>query len=150
MTTSSATDGQERRHFLRHPIEIPIGVRPEYDKRQTVSKSADVSEGGLSFLWNRPIRKDTSLRITIPVKEKRFTVKGQVVYSEKDAGTGLFRTGVLFTDRSSAFTAKLAEETLEILEYRRTLSESEGRDVPEEEAARLWIKRYAATFAKFL
>ena len=71
-----------------------------------------------------------------------------MAYCEKYRDTGLFRTGAAFIDHMSAFHAKLAEETIEILLYRKKISEEAGRDVPEEEAAKEWIKKYAAFFPK--
>lgn len=137
----------EKRRFRRHPLHVPLAVRPDRDSAPSPSQSADLSEGGLSFLWPA-LLPNISVRITIPVKEKRYDVKGFVVYSVKDDGSGFFRTGVRFIDASSAFKAKLAEEAIEIMEYRRQLSAELGREIDEEEAARRWVRKYAESFSK--
>ncbi len=69
------------------------------------------------------------------------------MYSKEDRKTGAYRTGVSFHDPCSALRAKLAEEALKILEYRKTLSKELGREVSEEEAAEKWIKEYAEQFS---
>ena len=84
--------------------------------------------------------------INIAVKDKLFEIKSTVAYTKEDSKTGKFRTGVCFTDYPSAFMARLAEEMLEILRYQKNLSRQLGREVPEEEAASQWVKKYAARF----
>jgi hypothetical protein len=69
-----------------------------------------------------------------------------VAYAIEESGTGKFRTGVRFMDHSSAIMVRLAEEMIEILQYRSKLSRKFGREIPEEEAASLWIKKHAAKF----
>ncbi len=138
----------EKRRFRRHPLHVPLAVRADRDSGPSPSQSADLSEGGLSFLWPVVLPKDITLQITIPVKEKQYAVKGLVVYSVKDEESGFFRTGIRFTDASSTFTAKLAEETIEILDYRKKISVELGREITEEEAARRWVSKYAESFAR--
>ena len=136
----------EKRAFYRHPIRVPVELHLD-SKRSTIpSKSFDLSLGGLSFLWRDKLPKGHFLSIEIPVKEKLFQVKAKIVYSREDRKSGRYKTGVLFCDTPSAFRAKLAEEALEILEYRKQISEDLGRDVSEEEAAEQWVEKYASTF----
>ena len=139
----------EKRKYYRHPITVPILIHQLSETDPNTSESINVSQGGLSFLWTRRLTKGTSLAVTIPVKEKLFEIKVQVAYCRKDDQTGLFQLGVAFIDYASAFQAKLAEEAIEILEYRKKLTLEFGHDVSEEEAARKWILRYAEFFPKF-
>lgn len=140
----------DKRKYLRHPFSIPIKLEMPAEPQTGVSESTDISQGGLSFLWNTSLSRGSRLHITIPVKEKRFELNARVAYSHEDAvHPRLFRTGVKFTDIDSAFKAKLAEETLEILSYQKRLSREAGRDVPVEEAAKEWISKYAANFSSF-
>ena len=87
--------------------------------------------------------------ITIPVKEKFFDVKAKVIYSKEDKKTARFRTGVSFIDFPSAFKAKLAEEVLQILEFRKSLSRELGHEITEEEAAKKWVSEFAGRFPSF-
>lgn len=114
-----------------------------------MTESTDLSLGGLSFLWKNKLSKGNTLHISIPVKEKLFEIEARVAYAKPDRKTGRYRIGVSFFNPASAFKAKLAEESLEILEYRKTISEKLGRDISEEEAASEWIQTYADQFQKF-
>ena len=105
-----------------------------------------MSLGGLSFLWSQRLFKGSTVDVHIKVKNRLFEIKSKVAYVKEDPMTGKFRTGVCFTDYPSAFMARLVEEMLEILQYRKNLSRELGREVPEEEAASQWIKKYAAKF----
>lgn len=139
----------EKRNFLRHPINVPILISEAQRKKPNTSTSLNVSQGGLCFFFTERLSKGTPVKITIPVKEKRFRIRAKVVYSEKDGRSGFFKTGVSFVDYLSAFQAKLAEEMLEILEYRKKMARESGRDVSEEEAAKKWIGKFSKFFPKF-
>ena len=136
----------DKRKFFRHPFGVPIRLTiPDNGPGRTL-QSQDISQGGLSFLWGEPLSRGRQIQLTIPVKEKRFEVNARVAYSRKDAESGYFRTGVAFIDTDSAFRAKLAEETLEILEYQKDISRTLGHEVSVEDAARQWIEKYAGRF----
>lgn len=141
------TPAIERRKFFRHRISVPLHLSHEDSSSPFVSDSADLSLGGLCFLWKNKLPKGKILNVTIPVKERFFVVQGKVCYCREDRKSGRYRTGISFMDGSSAFKAKLAEEALEIIEYRKKLSKEQGREVPEEEAARQWIQHYASQFS---
>ena len=136
----------EKRRFYRHPISVPLSLSAAEETKEARSESLDVSLGGLSFLWPRKLPKGALVGVNIAVKDKLFEIKSKVAYTKEDSKTGKFRTGVSFTDYPSAFMARLAEEMLEILRYRKNLSRELGREIPEEEAASQWIRKYAARF----
>ena len=138
--------GKERRKFFRHPIRVPIRLRLHSRTGETVSQSSDLSLGGLSFVWPRKLSRGALLDITIPVKEKLFELCGKVVYSREDRKTARYSTGVSFVDFPSAFRARLAEEVLEILEFRKSISRERGQEVSEEEAASQWVRERASRF----
>lgn len=137
--------GQEKRKFFRHPVHAPLRLQVEQETSLD-SRAEDLSFGGLSFLSDRRFSKGASLEVSILVKQKLFNVKGRVVYSIEDHRSGRFRSGISFTDSPSAFKAKLAEEALQIINYRTTLSRRLGREVSEEEAAEKWINENAESF----
>ncbi len=140
--------GQERRQFLRHPIKVPIKLRITGQKDTLKCQSADLSEGGLHFLWPENMAKGSLLEISIPIAEKLFKLNGRVAYSFEDAHTGLYRTGISFEGPTMSFRVKLAEEILRIQEFREETSRTVGRLISEEEAASRWIKKYAEKFAR--
>lgn len=141
---------REKRNFLRHPINVPLLIAEEQPKNTNGSQSVNVSQGGLCFLSTNRLHKGVPLKITIPVKEKQFRIRAKVVYSKKDGQSGFFVTGVSFMDYSSAFQAKLAEEMLEILEYRKRISRESGHEVSEEDAAKQWIGKFSKFFPKVI
>ena len=138
--------GKERRKFFRHPIQVPIRLKPLEKSLSTVSRSVDLSLGGLNFIWPKKLSKGLLLDITIPVKEKLFEIRAKVAYSREDRKTARYSTGVTFVDFPSAFKARLAEEVLEILQFRKLISRDKGHEVSEEEAASQWVREHAARF----
>lgn len=102
--------------------------------------------GGLNFVWPKKLTRGLLLDITIPVKEKMFDIRAKVVYCKEDRRTARYSTGVSFIDFPSAFKAKLAEEVLQILEYRKSMSRELGHDVSEEDAAKKWVSEFAVNF----
>jgi c-di-GMP-binding flagellar brake protein YcgR len=141
--------GKERRKFFRHPIQVPIQLRLAQRTAGALSESKDLSLGGLNFIWPKKLSKGTLLDITIPVKEKLFELRGKVVFSREDRKTARYSTGVSFIDFPSAFKARLAEEVLQIMEFRKSLSHDLGQDVSEEEAASRWVRDNASRFPSF-
>ena len=144
MTTSTDAD---KRRFYRHPVSVPI----EYQEKQVRSgrsASVDISEGGLCFLAERFLAKGSAIHLKIPVGDQMFAIEGQVAYSNRVPTLNRFKTGVAFTNPSSAFRAKLAEQMLQIKLYREKIARELGRHMTEEEAARNWIEKYAKQFGE--
>jgi len=140
----------DQRKFYRHPIKAPIQLMEVTENNLHHSKSEDLSEGGLSFFWPSFLAEATHLELSIPVEKQLFRMNARVAYCRKDEGTGLFKIGVCFEDSTSAFRAKLAEEIIQIRNYREQMRSIRGKEISEEEAANRWIHRNAENFAKFL
>lgn len=146
-TASMVQSAADKRKFYRHPLSVPI----EYQERQTRknrSSTVDISEGGLCFMADKCIAKGCTLHLRIPVGDQIFTVEGHVAYSNRVPSLNGFRTGVIFMDSTSAFRAKLAEEMLQVKLYQKKISIELGYEIPEEEAARRWIEKYAKKFGE--
>ncbi len=140
---------KERRKYYRHPISAPLRLRPFSSQEHIRTETAEVSLGGLSFLWEDKLEKGSFVDVSIPIKDKLFKIKGRITYSIEDGKSGKFRTGILFIDSPSAFRAKLAEEALEIMRYRKEISRELGKEITEEEAAKRWIQNFAKDFPEF-
>lgn len=138
----------EKRKYFRHPIKVPIQLTRVETRTSTPLRAEDLSQGGLAFLWPESLPEGTHLELAIPVEKQLFKMAGRVTHSEVDTPTGLFKTGVCFEDSVSAFRAKLAEEILRIRDYCEKMSLLRGRQVSEEEAAKLWVDRHAEDFAR--
>ena len=61
-----------------------------------------------------------------------------------------YEIGIEFLDRDEATSARIVEQVCHIEHYKQEVRESEGRDLSSEEAAREWIKRFAASFPKVI
>ena len=140
----------EKRKFFRHPIKVPIQLTRVENNAPVASHAEDLSQGGLAFFWPEAIPEGTHLRLSIPVEKQLFKMMAHVTHCVKDAATGLFKTGVCFEDSVSAFRAKLAEELIQIRQYREKMSLLRGRQLSEEEAAKIWIDRNAKSFATLM
>ena len=138
----------EKRKFYRHPIKVPIQLKRVEDDAALNAHAEDLSQEGLAFFWPEPIPEGTRLQLSLPVEKQLFKMKTCVMHSQKDADTDLFKIGVCFEDPVSSFHAKLADEIIQIREYREKMSLLRGHPLSEEEAARIWIDRNAEDFAK--
>jgi hypothetical protein len=138
----------EKRKFFRHPIKVPIQLTRVENNTALNARAEDLSQGGLAFFWPEPISEGTHLQLSIPIGKQLSKIMAYVTYSQKDASTGLFKTGVCFEDSVSSFRAKLAEEIIQIRQYREKMSLLRGHPFSEEDAAKMWIDRNAEDFAK--
>jgi c-di-GMP-binding flagellar brake protein YcgR len=138
----------DRRRYVRHPIRVPVDVRPRGDTPDFVSRVADLSEGGLAFVSPQAMATDAVLDISLPVGDQRFTVAATVVRCLTAEGEDSYRIGVAFLHPAMAFRMKIAEQILRIHELQRSLCVELGREVSIEEAATQWVENYAKEFAE--
>jgi hypothetical protein len=138
----------EKRKFFRHPIKVPIQLTRVKDDAALNARAENLSQGGLAFFWPEPIPEKTHLQLSIPVEKQLFKMKAYVTHSQKDINTDLFKIGVCFEDPVSSFRAKLAEEIIQIRQYREKISLLRGHPFSEEEAAKIWIDRNAEDFSE--
>ncbi len=136
----------DKRRFYRHPLSVPIEYQEQAHKNR--SSTVDISEGGLCFISEKSFTKGSALHLRIPVGDQVFKVEGHVAYSERVISQNRYRVGVIFRDSSNAFQAKLAEEMLQVKLYQKKISSELGYEIPEEEAARRWIEKYAKQFGE--
>lgn len=139
---------KERRQHFRHPIRVPIRVQIGKKDITLKSQTGDLSQGGMQFLTAERIDKGASIDVTIPIGDRIFRLYGWVVWTAVDAKSGLLKAGVSFDQPVMAFRAKLAEEVHRIREFRDQTEKKTGRAISEEEAAGIWIEKYAQKFAE--
>lgn len=139
--------GAERRSYERHPIRVPLAVRPRDGSRRFVSEVGDLSEGGLSFACPEPMPEGSTLEIELPVNNERFMLIGAVASCVEATGARTFRVGLAFVNPEMHFRMKIAEQFLRISELQRDLSRERGAEVSIEEAAQRWVDQYAKSFA---
>lgn len=140
----------EKRKFFRHPIKVPVQLMLVENGPVMRARVEDLSQGGLAFFWPEPLSEGTHLQLSLPVEKQLFKMRTRVTHSQKDASTDLFKIGVCFEDAVSSFRAKLAEEIIQIRQYREKMSLLRGHPFSEEEAAQTWIDHNAEDFAKVM
>ncbi len=141
-------DGRERRRYIRHLLVSPLEFKVEDEESAHKGETVNISEGGLLFMSKESVEPGKTIRLSLPLYEKVFHIKANVVHSIKDEDTGLFRIGVCFVSYSDAFKVKLIEQIYLIEEYRVLRSLQLGREISLQEASREWIKRYSERFEK--
>jgi len=143
----------ERRHFIRHPLTLPLiysVIKPEIressqDKRV---KTNNISIGGLSFPTKHPVEVNSIILIKMPFENKIFNVQAKVVRCENNPETKFYDIAVKFLRLHEAFKVKMIEQIYLIAEYRDLLILQTGKEISLEEASRKWIRRYSKRFRR--
>jgi len=133
----------ERRQFIRHPVDVPIQIKPQSERVLEHIAIADIGEGGIAFYTNVMFEKGCALRVAIPHIQPPFEALCVVCW-QKECGNE-FEVGVRFLDADSRFRARMIEQVCHIEDYRKKLL-GEGRCLSSEEAAGEWITLFAADF----
>lgn len=150
---AASGDSLERRRFIRHPLCFPLTYKVVEKKgasiaKEAVSKTVNISMGGLLFMTKNPVNLNSTISIKMPFQDKVFNVKAKVIHCDKSEETKLFNVGVSFYRLNDAFKVKLIEQLYLISEFRDLWSVQLGREVTLEEASREWIKRYSKRFKR--
>jgi len=136
------------RRFVRHPIDIPIGVT--VSSIQSVPESScamiSLSEGGLSCEVGDLIEIGCKVNIYIPSVSPPYHGVGEVVWCRPKGDH--FEVGVNFTDAEEAFRSRMVQQACQIEHYKKLVFEKEGRVLNGEQAAQEWIEKYAGEYAK--
>ncbi len=135
--------GDERREFIRHPVDVPIHVFMQSDEELEYLSMSDVGEGGVAFQTNVAFEDGTILRVNVPHVNPPFEAACVVCWRQAK-GEG-FEIGVKFLDEESRFLARMVEQVCHIEDYRQKAIK-EGRYLSAEESANEWINQYAADF----
>lgn len=143
----------ERRHFIRHPLSLPLAykvIKPGFSKsRENIqSETINLSRGGLLFPAKHPVKIDSMIAIRMPFEDKIFKIKAKVIRCVNNPETRLYDIAVSFFRPHEAFKAKMIEQIYLIAEYRDLLSLKSGKEVSLEEASRKWVKRYSERFKR--
>lgn len=135
----------ERRQFIRHPIDAPIQISPQSDKALEHIALSDIGEGGVAFYTDVTFEKGSALSIKIPHVQPPFEALCVVCWQRKKGDE--FEVGVRFLDEGSQFRARMVEQVCHIEEYRKKEQEG-GRLLSSEQAACEWIGQFAADFGR--
>ncbi len=133
----------ERRQFIRHPIDAPIQISPQSERALNHISIADIGEGGIAFYSNVLFQNGSVLSVKIPHVRPPFEALCVVCW-QRERGNE-FEVGIRFLDEDSQFRVRMVEQVCHIEDYRRKAVE-EGRPLSSEEAATEWIGLFAANF----
>jgi len=132
----------ERRAYVRHPIDAPVHIYPQY---QLDVKMRDIGHGGVAFQSNVELSAGTLLIVVIPHLQPVFEETCTVCWS-KPSGDG-FEIGARFLDQDALFRVRLVEQVCHIEAYHQQALQ-DGRNLSLEQSAREWVAKYAAEFAQ--
>jgi len=133
----------ERRAFIRHPVDVPIHIALQSNGVLGNIAMSDVGEGGVSFLTNIIFENGSTLRIKIAHVQPPFEALCVVCWQREKGAS--FEVGVRFVDEDSRFQARMVEQVCHIENYREK-AKQEGRSLSLEDAANEWIIKFAADF----
>lgn len=136
------------RHFIRHPVNIPIEAIPIKNTSALSNGNAhSLGIGGLAFSSDLRLKPGTIVQIKIRHALVEFVTEARVVWCQVQyQSTDL---GVEFLDREDAFTARMVEQICHIENYRQSISHAEGRNLTEQQAAEEWVSKFAANFPNY-
>lgn len=132
------------RHYIRHPVDIPIAVRYPDHAQAAPIEVLNVSRGGLAFQSENSVEPGAVIEIRIEFVRPPFESKARVAWCRDR--NGKYLVGVAFFDADDAFRARMVEQVCYIENYRNMVSSIEGRKLSVEQAAFEWIERYAEQF----
>lgn len=138
----------ERRRFVRHPIEIPLTFKVLKDEHRNRSQTTDLSDFGISFLSDQPIPEGQIIELHIYSSRQNLYAKSIVKWQHYSTMDTKFRIGVMFLSKRAGFRARMFEQTCHIDLYRRRKMLEESREIPYNEAAMEWINLHAQEFAE--
>lgn len=133
---------EELRQFIRHPSSIPIRFR--LGQRRHIQTARDISQGGLCFTSEQPVRTGEEIQVEITSCEPGFSAEGIVRWCRREGEKYLI--GVGFKDRAVRYAMRMVEQVCHIEAYRQQLEASTGQKLDSEQAALRWIAENAASF----
>jgi PilZ domain len=144
-TQETGNNNEHRdRVFYRHPVDIPLRFHPcERDTQAGVAE--DLGFGGIRFRSRQRIATGTKVAIYFPSVPGDEEVHARVVWCRQQVGQG-WEIGAAFCEEYDHFRTRMVEQLFQIELYRRQVEDREGRHLAMEDAAREWVRRYAASF----
>lgn len=133
-----------RRHFIRHPADMPIECRMTQSELCSRHHLRNIGLGGLCFQTCDAFERGCVIQITIPVREPPFETTGVIVWRRRI--NSHYEIGVRFPDENTAFSVRMVEQICRVQHYRKEVLEKEGRMLTESEAAIEWVAKYARYF----
>jgi len=134
----------QHRHFIRHPIEIPIQIA-SVDSHGFCS-TKNLSQGGVCIEYDAEFSQGEQVDIRIDICDPEFNVKAEVCWCKPQQER--FILGISFLNQDDAFSARMVEQLCHIERYKIEVEEQTGVSITKEQAATEWISMFASTFPK--
>lgn len=141
---------EDRRRFVRHPLEIPLTYKILDKNRFSLTQTTDLSDFGISFLTDEPLPEGQLIEISIRSPRESLLAKSVVKWQNYSLNEGKYRVGVMFVSRQEGFRARMVEQICHIDLYRQRKMREEKREIPYNEAAFEWITLNGKKFAEGL
>ena len=135
---------EDERVYIRHPAEIPIGVKSHHPAEHQSSPLQNISKGGLAFMSQTPLTPGSLVEISIRIVRPAFHGLGLIVWCRQQEDQ--WEVGAQFVNEGDAFRLRMIEQICHIAQYKRDIARLEGRRLSSENAAREWIEKHAARF----
>jgi hypothetical protein len=132
----------KQRNYIRHPTNIPIEFTVK--ERTQSCPMRDVNEAGLCFDSPEALTIGMTISVTLADFHPPFIAEGIVKWCSK-VSSG-FIIGMAFTNKATQYEVRMVEQICHIESYRRTLLKEWGIELTSSQAAKRWIKKYAAYF----
>ncbi len=134
-----------RRRFHRYQAQIPVEIStPEESWSKQVNSTHDISNGGLSFISEAPLKINQTINLVIRITRPYFEETAKVVWCHtRKYGHEI---GVQFLNNEAEYGIRMVEQVCNIEQYRKDVKNTDGRDLTTQEAALEWISKYAADY----
>ena len=122
------------RHFIRHPVNIPIeAILADNACLPSSGNAHSLGLGGLAFSTDLELKPGSIIQIKILHKLVEFITEARVVWCRVEGqNTDL---GVEFLNPDDAFTARMVEQICHLENYGQSISHSEGQHLTDKQAA---------------
>ena len=146
---AQSPDDEHRGHertFYRHPVEIPLHFR-RHDRPGHQGVAENLAFGGIRFRAQESLAVGVTLTLDFPTLGDDKEVHARVIWCHGSDDQG-WEVGAAFLEECDHFRTRMVEQLFQIELYRQEVANREGRHLEMEEAAREWVKLYAAAFPR--
>ncbi len=132
------------RTYIRHPADIPIEIQPTRVEDVDSVRLQNISYGGLAFHSDHSYTSGSQIVIRITSVKPAFEAQAKVTWCKRE--TDGYAIGLEFVNQEDVYKARMVEQVCHIQHYRNVVLKEQGRELAHNEAAKEWVKRYAANF----
>ena len=136
----------ERRHFVRHPLEIAITYSLDISSATNACKTMNLNDFGISFSATQSVTEGQVIVLKLSTHQQEFEIKAVVKWCQYSETDGKYWIGVMFLNQQEELRAQMVEQMCYIDAYRLRRIQQEKRPVSYNEAAIEWLRFYSEQF----